>query len=259
MGWLPGCNCRCGSSGSSGNGSSGGSSSTGPPPEVITDHCSGSRCSGAVMARNYRVEWDWPATIYPGEALYMIGDLGMGGPPGPIWSIRSYGSVCTSRYVNGGWIVKFAGAASPYGGCRWESDERLGVINLSPDVVHAGYPASCEDTAYPICYMTIGEPGHGTDSDFRVWITAPRTGGSYPDVTLLYTGRTVAEDGSTDCLAEMTLAASFYPVTAEAFVINGAFYDGSYTFDPNGTLPDSEPGYYRDYPPIPLTVRVTPV
>jgi len=292
MGWLPGCNCRCGSSGfsSSGGGSSG--SGGGTLPETVGYPCSEARCAEGVMARNYRIDWNWPAPIYPGEVVLSHDDNPF---TNDFWHVKTYGSVCTHKYNTGGWTVRYVGGQPVQPGspivwphCTWASDERLPAFKYTSvddgtPAADLGYPLSCVDIPnQPLVTMTLGwnqyEPLY-SGYHFFVVIRSPVTGSPrYPSVRITYIGKTVSDDGiKNDCMAAMTLEASphpiyynmsypsgiayedgGFPVLETPFTFNGAFYDPAYIFDPNAIGPDDLGGYWRRCPPIPLTLPATP-
>lgn len=289
MGWLPGCNCRCGSSGSSSSGGSGGSSGGGgPSPETVGYPCSEARCDGGVMARNYRINWNWPAPIYPGEIVLSTDDNPF---TEDFWHVKTHGSVCTHKYNTGGWTVRYVGGQPTYPGsailwphCTWASDERLPAFAYGDGVEYPGtaYPMSCVDIPnQPLVTMTLGwnqyEPLY-SGYDFFVVIRSPVTGSpTYPSVRITYIGKTVSDDGvKNDCMASMTLEISPHPVYYEwapghttddgspvplftPFTGNGAAYDQGYLFDPAEVDPEDEfIGIWRSCPPVPLTCTVTP-
>ena len=288
MGWLPGCNCRCGSSGSSSSGGGGSSGSGGGTlPETVGYPCSEARCAGGVMARNYKIEFEWPAPIYPGEIVLSHDDNPF---TDDFWHLKTYGSVCTHKYNAGGWTVRYVGGQPATPGspillphCTWESDERLPAFQYAAGDAYdgLGYPLACVDTAQPLVRMTLGwnpyEPLY-SGYDFFVFITSPVTGSpTYPAVRLTYIGKTVSDDGiKNDCMAAMTLEVSPHPVyytdflsglvpddgspwpTFTPFTGNGAAYDQGYLFDPNDSDPEGPPGIWRTCPPVPLTINVTP-
>lgn len=243
------------------NGSSSGSSSSSPPdPPVEIEETCGGVCIGRVMPRNYRVTFNWPAPIYPGEAAFMSGP-GSGGLP--VFSVRSFGGVCTGKYNTGGWTLMFSGSASPFGGCAWKSDEKLGLITYDAEN-ELGYPATCVDTADPLAVLTLGEPGlGGSPAQFRLYINAPVAGtrsDGTPELptSIEYVGGVVDLDGNLDCLSAQELTLTTPLRGQEAWLYGGAFYDHTYWFDPNGIFEDSDPPVFRVPPPLPLTVTVTP-
>lgn len=270
------CNNLPSSSGSSGSGS-------GTPPEELEDECSRGNCSGAVIPRNFRVAWDWQPTIHEGEIVLATPPAG-----DSYWHVKTYGSVCTSKYTTGGWLLKFkeyTGAYPQYAGCTWESDERMPHINYTNDDDEApypgspGYPAYCTDTTHPICRLTIGDGIFAAGNAFTLEIWSPYTGSStYPAVKLIYSGRIAAEDGKTDCMAATTLhlvpgsgtpvfrgypsGIAFQdgsPAWIPSFVFNGAYYDGGFIFD-DTTLDPEDPlfAYLFNFPPLPTSCVVTP-
>lgn len=265
--------------------SSSSSSSVDPPPPEIEDNCSRGNCSGEVIPRNFSVNWNWQPTIHAGEITLSNPPLGDG-----YWHILTYGSVCTSRYKTGGWLLKYVEPPDPFPsilGCRWESDERLPLLSYTaftdsdPYDNTGGYPMFCADVLnIPIASLTIGDGSFGDRGTFRLIIQSPETQSeTYGRTALIYEGRTLAEDGKTDCLASTTLhlvtptsgtRLTNYSVSGvlfedggtaniPAFIAYGAYYDGGYTFDPNNRDPDDPRfGYFYNFPPLPTTCSISP-
>jgi len=223
------------SSGSSSNGS-------GNSGDNVANDCSTTNCTDGVMPRRYRFEWPWDAEIHPAE-LY----------PDPFEAPFTYGSVCTSKYIVGGWTLLHTT------GCAWESSERYGLQDASFGPGPSSPPGfQCLDGPGPLAWMTITSPYAAPIRRISVFMACQSglASGFPPTQPLLaieYRAEIYLDPGEKlDCLGGFTLPIYTGEFLSTVFIRGGIYHDNSYSPDP----PNSAPGDPFPYPPIPELITV---
>lgn len=222
--------------------SSSSSSSESSESGTVSNDCATSTCDDGVMPRRYRFDWLWPAEIHPAQ-LY----------PNPLEAPYTYGSVCTSKYIVGGWtMINTAG-------CHWESAERYGLQDASFGPGPSSPPGFiCLEGPGPLAYMTIGNP-YGS-SMRRVSVFLLCQSGQFqvsppvqPILHIEYRLDIPQEPGQRlDCLAGFELPLWSPPFSVTRFVRAGIYHSNAYSPDP----PNNAIGSPFPYPAIPESITV---